>query len=73
MAENPLRSTASAPPASTRVASAQVMMREPSRRSSSFNSPTAFSSWSLRRELEQHSSAKSFVTWAGVRFSGFIS
>ena len=54
----PWRSTASAPPASTRVASAQERIKEPSRRSSSFKRPTAFSSWSLRSELEQHSSAK---------------
>ena len=62
-----------APPASTRVASAHWRIREPSRRSSSFKRPTAFSSWSLRRELEQHSSAKYSVSWAGVFFSGFIS
>ena len=54
----PWRSTARAPPAGTRVASAQRRMRLPKRRSSSFKRPTAFSSWSERRELEQHSSAK---------------
>ena len=70
---NPWRSTARAPPASTRVASAQVRIRLSRRRISSFRRPTAFSSWSLRRELEQHSSAKLSVKWAGVFFSGFIS
>ena len=72
-AEKALRSTARAPPASTRVASAQDRIRESRRRSSSFKRPTAFSSWSLRRELEQQSSAKYSVSWAGVFFSGFIS
>ncbi len=42
-AEKALRSTARAPPASTRWASAQAMIRLSSRRSSSFKSPTAFS------------------------------
>ena len=55
---NPSRSTARAPPASTRVSSAQERIREPRRRSSSFKRPTAFSNWSERRELEQQSSAK---------------
>ena len=54
----PSRSTASAPPAGTAVASAQRMMRLCSRRSSSFRRPTAFSSPAPRRELEQQSSAK---------------
>ena len=71
--EKARRSTARAPPASTRWASAQDMMREPQRRSSSFSSPTAFSSWSERRELEHTSSANSGLWWAGVIFSGFIS
>ena len=44
-----------------------------SRRSSSFKRPTAFSRPAPRRELEQHSSAKYSVVWAGVIFSGFIS
>ena len=48
-------------------------MRELQRRSSSFSSPTAFSSWSERRELEHTSSANSGLWWAGVIFSGFIS
>ena len=71
--EKAWRSTASAPPASTRWASAQAMMREPQRRSSSFSSPTAFSSWSERRELEHTSSPKDGLWWAGVIFWGFIS
>ena len=40
---NPWRSTARAPPASTRWASAQVRIRESMRRSSSLSRPTAFS------------------------------
>ena len=71
--EKPWRSTASAPPASTRVSSAQARISEPRRRSSSLSSPTAFSSWSERREFEQHSSAKSLLWCAGVLFAGFIS
>ena len=54
----PSRSTARAPPASTRVSSAQRRISEAHRRSSSFSRPTAFSSWSERRELEHTSSAK---------------
>ena len=73
IAEKPWRSTASAPPAGTAVASAHRRIRLSSRRSSSFSRPTAFSRPAPRRELEQHSSAKSSVTWAGVRLRGFIS
>ena len=69
----PSRSTARAPPAATRCSSAQSMMRLPRRRSSSFNSPTALVSSSLRRELEHTSSANQGETWAGVIFFGFIS
>ena len=58
MRAKPSRSTASAPPAGTAVASAQRRIRLSSRRSSSFSRPTAFSSPAPRRELEQHSSAK---------------
>ena len=65
--------SANAPPASTRVASAHCKIRLSSRRSSSFKRPTAFSRPAPRRELEQHSSAKYSVVWAGVIFSGFIS
>ena len=70
---NPSRSTARAPPASTRWASAQERIREPQRRSSSFKRPTAFSIWSERRELEHTSSPKSGLWWAGVILWGFIS
>ena len=49
------------------------MMSEPIFRISAFSSPTAFESSSLRRELEQTSSAKYSEEWAGVIFSGFIS
>ena len=72
-AEKPSRSTARAPPASTRVWPAQRRISEPHRRSSSFSSPAAFSSWSERRELEHTSSAKPGLWWAGVIFRGFIS
>ena len=58
MRAKPSRSTASAPPAGTAVASAQRRIRLSSRRSSSFSRPTAFSSPAPRRELEQHNSAK---------------
>lgn len=57
----------------TRVASAHCRIKLSSRRSSSFKRPTAFSRPAPRRELEQHSSAKYSVVWAGVIFSGFIS
>jgi hypothetical protein len=69
----PTLSTARAPPAGTRLASALSMMREPSLRSSSFSSPTAFESSSERRELEHTSSPKYGETCAGVIFAGFIS
>ncbi len=44
------------PPAATRWVSAHRRIREFSRRSSSFSRPTAFSSWSDRRELEHTNS-----------------
>ena len=47
-------------------------IREPSRRAPLSKGPTAFSSWSLRRELEQHSSASIPSTAGGVFFAGFI-
>ena len=72
-AENCSRSTAIAPPAGTRAPSAQVMISEPMRRISSLSSPTAFSTRSLRRELEHTSSAKPGMWCAGVYFCGFIS
>ena len=66
-------STASAPPAGTRVASAASMTSEPSVRISSLSSPTAFSSRSERSEFEQTSSANPSHLCAGVRLHGFIS
>ena len=71
--EKPSRSTASAPPAATRFASADSMMSEPIFRISALRSPTALLSSSLRREFEQTSSAKPAALCAGVYFSGFIS
>src|SRR5699024_3638048 len=65
-AEKAYLSTARAPPASTWCPSAQAMIREPHRRSSSLSRPTAFSSWSERRELEHTSSPKYGLWWAGV-------
>ena len=73
IAEKPYRSTARQPPASTLVASAQARIRLPTRRSSSFRRPTAFSNLSPRREFEQTNSAKSAQWWAGDIFAGFIS
>ncbi len=72
-AENPSRSTASAPPAGTRFRSAQLIITESSRRISSLSSPTALKSPSARSELLHTSSAKSPLLCAAVRFSGFIS
>ena len=67
------RSTASAPPASTWVSSAQRTTRPPKRRSSSLSRPDALVSSFERSELEQTSSAKSAEWCAGVILSGFIS
>ena len=67
------RSTASAAPAGTRCASAARMTSEPSRRISSFSSPTALSSLSPRNELEQTSSARPSVLWTAVGRTGRIS
>ena len=67
------RSTASAPPASTRCASAQERIRLSRRRSSSLSRPAAFASSSERSELEHTSSAKSSEWCAGVCCTGFIS
>ena len=55
---NRSRSTASAAPAGTRLASAARMISEPRRRISSFRRPTALSSLSPRKELLQTSSAR---------------
>ena len=57
-AEKPCRSTASAPPAGTRLASAARMMSESKRRISSLSRPQALESLSALSELEQTSSAK---------------
>ena len=69
----PCRSTASAPPAGTRVSSAEDTISEPMRRISSFKSPAPFCSRSERREFEQTSSPKRSVLCAGERRSGRIS
>ena len=71
--ENSSLSTASAPPAATEVLSAASMVTEPRRRISSLSNPAADSSRIAFSELEQTSSAKPSLFWAGVRFSGFIS
>ena len=64
-AEKPSRSTASAPPAGTWLASAARMTSEPSRRISSCSRPTALVSRSSERnELEQTSSARPSVLCA---------
>ena len=60
------RSTASAAPAGTRLASAARMTSEPSRRISSFSRPTALSSLSPRKELLQTSSASRSVLCTAV-------
>src|SRR5699024_5672067 len=70
---NASRSTASAPPASTRFASAQARIRLSRRRSSSLSSPAALVSSSERSEFEQTSSAKSSEWCAGLCCTGFIS
>ena len=73
LAENRSRSTASAAPAGTRLASAARMTSEPSRRISSFSRPTALSSLSPRKELLQTSSARRSVLWTAVGRTGRIS
>ncbi len=72
-AANRPRSTASAAPAGTRVASAQRMMIEPRRRISSFSTPTALSSLSPRKLLEQTSSARLSLWCTSVGRTGRIS
>jgi hypothetical protein len=71
--EKAFRSTASACPAGTDVASAAAISRESIRRISSFRRPTAFSREDDRSELLQTSSAKCGDLWAGEKRSGFIS
>src|SRR4029453_17556424 len=73
-AEKPSRSTASAPPAGTWLASAQRMISEPSRRISACSRPTALlAASSERNELEQTSSARPSVRCASVIRCGRIS
>ena len=73
-AENPSRSTASAPPAGTWLASAARMISEPSRRISACSRPTALlAASSERKELEQTSSARPSVRCASVIRWGRIS
>ena len=73
-AEKPSRSTASAPPAGTWLASAARITSELSRRISSCSRPTAlFSRSSERSELEQTSSARPSVRCASVDRTGRIS
>src|SRR6202790_4956160 len=73
-AENPSRSTASAPPAGTWLASAARMISEPSRRISACSRPTALlAASSEQNELEQTSSARPSVRWASVIRRGRIS
>ena len=67
------RSTASASPAGTAVRSAERMMSESSRRSSSFRTPCARWGLLLLSELLQTSSARRPVLCAGGIFSGRIS
>ena len=55
--ENRSRSTASAPPAGTRLCSAHARIRLPSARSSAFRRPEALDSCSAFSELEQTNSA----------------
>ena len=70
---NARRSTARAPPAGTRVASAQAMTSDPRRRSSALSNPWAVMGSSLFSELEQTSSARSGEVWAGDSAAGFPS
>ena len=66
-------STASAPPAGTRVASAASIVSEPSRRISSFRSPQALpQTSSLLKELEQTSSQKASLSMRGGTACGLL-
>ena len=67
------RSTASAPPAATRVASAAFSRWLPSSFISALSRPEAESSRSAFRLLEQTSSAKPSLLWAGLNLTGFCS
>ena len=73
-AEKGTRSMASALPAGTAWRSAVAMTRPEAARISQWRRPTAFCSWSSeRKELEQTSSARAAVWWAGVPVAGRIS
>ena len=72
-AENTSRSTASAPPAATRAVSAACKRWLPMVRISSLSSPDAESGRSAFSELEQISSAKPALLWAGENLTGFCS
>ena len=65
------RSTASASPAGTRVASAHARISEPARRSSALSRPAGDSTASERSEFEQTISASSGVECAADITSGF--
>ena len=73
LSENRCRSTASAPPAGTREASAADRIRLSSARSSAFKRPEALVRCSAFKELEHTSSAKPGLLWAGLYFWGFMS
>src|SRR5262245_16518961 len=73
VSEKRSRSTASAAPAGTRLASAARITTDPSRRISSFSRPTALSSLSPRKEFEQTSSARRSVLCTAVGRAGRIS
>jgi hypothetical protein len=71
--ENFARFTARALPAGTALISAAFITIDPSKRSSSFRSPTAEFRDDDRKEFEHTSSAKSPEVWAGENLVGFIS
>ena len=71
--ENATRSTASARPAGTAVASATDTTSDDIRRISSLRRPTALASVFARSELLHTSSAKSGDVWAGDIRTGFMS
>ena len=73
LSENAFRSTASAPPAGTRVCFALSTQIDEKVSISAFKSPAAEFKRSAFNEFEQTSSAKVSALWAGERFSGFIS
>ncbi len=66
------RSTASAPPAGTRVSSAARITKEPSRRISSLSRPTALDRAAPRKELLHTSSHRLSLDCAGVLLFGLL-